>query len=70
MSESEIIKAFSVFDEGESGKVSSEDIVDALTSYSDMTTDQAEQLIKDAGGKSSFDYAKFVKEMNAKAQGN
>eukprot|EP00536_Pseudo-nitzschia_multiseries_P014322 jgi/Psemu1/38265/gm1.38265_g len=68
MSEQDIINAFKVFDADETGKVKSEDVVDALTTFGTMSTDEAEKLIKDAGGKSSFDYTKFVQEMNAKAQ--
>ena len=66
MDEAGIIKAFSLFDPDGTGKVRSEEIVQALTTYSDMSTDDAEKMIKDAGGKSKFDYASFVKSMNAK----
>eukprot|EP00532_Pseudo-nitzschia_australis_P000851 CAMPEP_0168194134 /NCGR_PEP_ID=MMETSP0139_2-20121125/19012_1 /TAXON_ID=44445 /ORGANISM="Pseudo-nitzschia australis, Strain 10249 10 AB" /LENGTH=70 /DNA_ID=CAMNT_0008117605 /DNA_START=103 /DNA_END=315 /DNA_ORIENTATION=+ len=66
MDEAGIIKAFSLFDPDGTGKVNSEELVEALTTYSDMSTDDAKQLIKDAGGKSKFDYASFVKSMNAK----
>ena len=69
MDEQAVINAFKVFDADETGKVISEEIVEALTTYGEMSTDEAEKMIKDAGGKSSFDYTKFVKEMNAKAKG-
>jgi hypothetical protein len=40
-----------------------------INCFSLFGTDQAEQLVEDAGGKSKFDYAKFVKKMNKKAKG-
>jgi Ca2+-binding EF-hand superfamily protein len=67
--EQEIINCFSLFDTDNSGKVDSEELVQALTTLGEMSTDQAERLIEDAGGKSKFDYAKFVKKMNKKARG-
>jgi Ca2+-binding EF-hand superfamily protein len=67
--EQEIINCFSLFDTDKSGKVDSQDLVQALTTLGEMSTDQAEQLVEDAGGKSKFDYAKFVKKMNKKAKG-
>ena len=67
--EQEIIECFRLFDTDKSGKVDSEELVHALTTLGEMSTDEAEQLIEDAGGKSKFDYAKFVKKMNAKARG-
>ena len=67
--EAEIIQCFKIFDTDKSGKVDSEDLVHALTTLGEMSTDQAEKLVEDAGGKSSFDYAKFVQKMNKKARG-
>ena len=67
--EEEIIACFSVFDNDKSGKVDSEELVQALTTLGEMSTDEAEQLIADAGGKSKFDYEKFVKKMNKAARG-
>jgi len=67
--EEEIIQCFKVFDTDKSGKIDSEDFVHALTTLGEMSTDQAEKLIEDAGGKSQLDYAKFVKKMNKKAKG-
>ena len=67
--EEEIIACFSLFDNDNSGKVDSEEIVQALTNLGEMSTDEAEKLISDAGGKSKFDYAKFVKKMNQAAKG-
>lgn len=67
--EQEIINCFSLFDTDNSGKVDSEELVQALTTLGEMSTDQAERLIEDAGGKGKFDYAKFVKTMNKKARG-
>ena len=69
MSEEEIIDCFALFDHDKSGKVDSKDIVEALTTLGEMSTDEAEKMIEDAGGKSKFDYAKFVKKMNKKARG-
>jgi len=69
MSEEEIIDCFALFDPDKSGKVDSKDIVEALTTLGEMSTDEAEKMIEDAGGKSKFDYAKFVKKMNKKARG-
>ena len=69
MSEEEIIDCFALFDTDKSGKVESKDIVEALTTLGEMSTDEAEKMIEDAGGKSKFDYAKFVKKMNKKARG-
>ena len=69
MSEEEIIDCFALFDTDKSGKVDSKDIVEALTTLGEMSTDEAEKMIEDAGGKSKFDYAKFVKKMNKKARG-
>lgn len=70
MDESEVISAFAVFDTDRTGKVNSEELVHALTTLGEMSTDQAEQLIEDAGGKSNFSYEKFVKKMNQKARGD
>ena len=67
--EREIIECFALFDDDKSGKVNSRELVQALTTLGEMSTDEAEQLIADAGGKSNFDYAKFVKKMNKKARG-
>ena len=69
MSEEEIIDCFALFDPDKSGKVDSKDIVEALTTLGEMSTDEAEKMIEEAGGKSKFDYAKFVKKMNKKARG-
>jgi Ca2+-binding EF-hand superfamily protein len=69
MDEQEIIACFKLFDNDKSGKVDSDEIVQALTTLGEMSTNEAEKLIEDAGGKSKFDYAKFVKKMNAKAKG-
>eukprot|EP00534_Pseudo-nitzschia_fraudulenta_P002639 CAMPEP_0201123608 /NCGR_PEP_ID=MMETSP0850-20130426/8066_1 /ASSEMBLY_ACC=CAM_ASM_000622 /TAXON_ID=183588 /ORGANISM="Pseudo-nitzschia fraudulenta, Strain WWA7" /LENGTH=70 /DNA_ID=CAMNT_0047390605 /DNA_START=110 /DNA_END=322 /DNA_ORIENTATION=+ len=65
----EVINAFQVFDPEGTGKVSSEELVLALTTMGEMSTDKAEKLIEDAGGKSKFDYTKFVHKMNEKAKG-
>ncbi len=67
--EQEIIACFAMFDNDKSGKVDSAELVQALTTLGEMSTDEAEQLVEDAGGKSKFDYAKFVKKMNKKAMG-
>lgn len=67
--EQEIIDCFAIFDSDRSGKIDSEELVQALTTLGEMSTDEAEQLIADAGGKSKFDYKKFVKKMNQKARG-
>jgi len=58
-----------IVDELKSGKVDSEDLIHALTTMGEMSKADAQQLVDDAGGKSSFDYAKFVKTMNKKAKG-
>ena len=52
MSEEEIIDCFALFDTDKSGKVESKDIVEALTTLGEMSTDEAEKMIEDAGGKS------------------
>eukprot|EP00751_Fragilariopsis_kerguelensis_P040461 CAMPEP_0171000592 /NCGR_PEP_ID=MMETSP0736-20130129/14889_1 /TAXON_ID=186038 /ORGANISM="Fragilariopsis kerguelensis, Strain L26-C5" /LENGTH=73 /DNA_ID=CAMNT_0011428187 /DNA_START=135 /DNA_END=356 /DNA_ORIENTATION=- len=67
--EAEIINAFKVFDNEKSGKVDSEDLMHALTTMGEMSKADAQQLVDDAGGKSSFDYENFVKTMNKKAKG-
>ena len=68
--ESEIINAFKVFDSDKSGKIDSKDLIHALTTMGEMSKSDAEQLVDDAGGTSSFDYEKFVKKMNKKARGD
>ena len=68
-SEEEVIAAFALFDHDKSGKVAAEDLIQALTTMGEMSRSRAEELVEDAGGKSKFDYAKFVKKMNKKARG-
>jgi Ca2+-binding EF-hand superfamily protein len=67
--EDEIINCFKVFDTDKSGKCDSDELIHALTTLGEMSKVNAEQLVEDAGGKSSFDYSKFVKKMNKKANG-
>mmetsp|Transcript_57876 Transcript_57876/g.87266 ORF Transcript_57876/g.87266 Transcript_57876/m.87266 type:complete len:82 (-) Transcript_57876:285-530(-) len=64
----EIIMAFSTFDNGNTGSIDAEELRRVLTSMGDKMTDkEVDSLIKDAGGGSSVDYKKFVKELNKKA---
>jgi Ca2+-binding EF-hand superfamily protein len=65
----DIINCFKVFDTDKSGKCDSDELIHALTTLGEMSKTDAKQLVEDAGGKSSFDYSKFVKKMNKKAKG-
>ena len=69
--EDDIINCFKVFDTDKSGKCDTDELIHALTTLGEMSKNDAEQLVEDAGGsgKSSFDYSKFVKKMNKKAKG-
>ena len=67
--EEEIINCFKVFDTDKNGKCDSDELMNALTTLGEMSKNDAEDLVEDAcGGKSSFDYSKFVKKMNKKVK--
>jgi Ca2+-binding EF-hand superfamily protein len=68
-SEDEIINCFKVFDTDKSGKCDSHELIHALFNLGEMSKYDAEELVEDAGGKSKFDYTKFVRSMNKKAKG-
>lgn len=63
-----IIAAFKALDNAGSGKVDSDELKSLLVSMGERFTDEeADKLIKDAGGGSSIDYGKFVKKFNEMA---
>lgn len=66
--EEEVIEAFRVLTSDGGSKISSDDLIRLLTTMGDKFSDaEADELIKDAGGGSKIDYAKFVKAFSAKA---
>jgi Ca2+-binding EF-hand superfamily protein len=68
MSDEEIISCFKVLDTDKKGKISVDDLRHFLTTMGEpMSDSEFDQLVKDAGGGSSIDYAAFVKKLNAKA---
>ena len=68
MSAEEIIDAFASFDKEGSGKISAKELKQIMMTMGEkMTEDEADQMIKDAGGGSKIDYKKFVKDFNKRA---
>jgi calmodulin len=68
-SEADIIAAFKEFDKSGTGKLDAEEFRYIMTTIGEKYTDaEYDELLADAGGGSKIDYAKFVKEMNAKAK--
>jgi calmodulin len=64
----EIISAFSTFDNDNAGSIDADELRRILTSMGEKMTDkEVDDLIKDAGGGSSIDYKKFVKDFCARA---
>jgi Ca2+-binding EF-hand superfamily protein len=63
-----IIDAFKNLINDSSGMIESEDLKQLLMGLGEkFSEEEADALIKDAGGGSSFDFEKFVKKMNVAA---
>lgn len=70
MSDEDIISAFRTLDTEGKGKISEDDMRRYMTTMGEKMTDRDFDIfMKDAGGGSSIDYAKFVKSFNAQAKG-
>ena len=68
--EDDIINCFKLFDTENSGKCNTDALLTALINMGDVSKSDAEALVEEvSGGKSKFDYEKFVKKMNKKAKG-
>ena len=68
--EDDIINCFKLFDTENSGKCNTDALLTALINMGEVSKSDAEALVEDvSGGKSKFDYEKFVKKMNKKAKG-
>ena len=66
--EEEIIEAFRTLTSDGGTKITEDDLRRCLTTMGEKFSDsEVDQMIKDAGGGSKIDYAKFVKEFSAKA---
>ena len=67
MDENEVIAAFQTLTSDGGSKISEEDLRRCLTTMGEKFTDaEVDEMIKDAGGGSKIDYAKFVKEFSKK----
>ena len=65
-----IIDAFKALDSDNSGMINAKELRQLLTTMGDkMTAEEVDNLIEDAGGGSSIDYAKLVKKLNKAAKG-
>lgn len=63
----EVIAAFQTLTSDGGSKISEEDLRRCLTTMGEKFSDkEVDEMIKDAGGGSSIDYAKFVKAFNAR----
>jgi Ca2+-binding EF-hand superfamily protein len=66
--ENEIIAAFQSLTSDGGSTIPADDLRRCLTTMGDKFTDsEVDEMIKDAGGGSKIDYAKFVKSFSAKA---
>lgn len=65
-----IIDAFKALDSDNSGMINAKELHQLLTTMGDkMTDEEVDNMIEDAGGGSSIDYAKLVKKLNKAAKG-
>jgi Ca2+-binding EF-hand superfamily protein len=68
MDDATIIEAFRSLENGKTGMIDADDLKQLLTSLGDkFSEEEADALVKDAGGGPSIDFEKFVKKMNAEA---
>lgn len=66
--ENEVIAAFQTLTSDGGSKITEDDLRRCMTTMGEKMSDsEVDQMIKDAGGGSKIDYAKFVKSMAAKA---
>jgi len=68
MNQEEVIEAFRTLTSDGGSKISEDDLRRCLTTMGEKFSDsEVDEMIKDAGGGRSIDYAKFVKAFSAKA---